>query len=106
MSKTTQATSKLRDLNTDELSAGVAAARDELFRLKLGMQTNQVAGTAQVGNKRREIARALTILRARHLGLEKQGQGGETAKAPAPSSDSSSSASSAAKATKSRAKKK
>lgn len=73
MSKTTDALTKLRDLPDDELRAALARVRDELFRLQLGRHTNQVASTAEITSKRREIARVLTILRARTLGAETQG---------------------------------
>lgn len=73
MSKTTQALAKLRDLPNDELQSALVTVRDELFRLKLGMQTNQVTSSAAVGAKRREIARILTILDGRRAGREPQG---------------------------------
>ena len=38
---------------------------EELFRLRLGMHTNQVVSTAAIGNKRREVARILTVLKAK-----------------------------------------
>ena len=47
---------------------------DELFRLNLGKHTNQVPSTAALRAKRREVATILTILRARDLDLEAQGQ--------------------------------
>jgi ribosomal protein L29 len=47
-------------------------SRDELFRLNLGQHTNQVTSTAGLTTKRRDIARILTILRARNLGIEAQ----------------------------------
>ena len=74
MSKTADALTKLRDLPDDELRAALARVRDELFRLQLGRHTNQVASTAEITGKRREIARVLTILRARALGTETQGK--------------------------------
>ena len=64
----------IRDLPDDELRASLVATRDELFRLHLGQHTNQVTSTAALVAKRREIARILTILRARALGTEVQGQ--------------------------------
>jgi large subunit ribosomal protein L29 len=75
MSKTQDALTKLRDLPDDELRAALARVRDELFRLQLGRHTNQVASTAEITGKRREIARVLTILRARAIGSETQGTG-------------------------------
>ena len=72
MSKTVENLTKLRDLPDVELQQALSRVRDELFRLKLGMQTNQVASTASVSAKRREVAQILTILRSRELGLESQ----------------------------------
>ncbi len=65
---------ELRDLPDTELRQTLARTRDELFRLQLGQHTNQVTSTAALMQKRREIARILTILRARDLGGETQGQ--------------------------------
>jgi large subunit ribosomal protein L29 len=73
VSKTTDALDKLRDLPADELKNALARVRDELFRLQLGRHTNQVTSTAEMTQKRREISKILTILRARDLDLEKQG---------------------------------
>ncbi len=74
MSKSSTHLASLRDLPDSELRETLARTRDELFRLRLGMHTNQVTSTASIGSKRREIARILTILRARGLDLETQAQ--------------------------------
>jgi ribosomal protein L29 len=84
VSKTTQALTKLRDLPDDELRLALDRVRDELFRLQLGMQTNQVASTASVATKRREVAKILTVMRGRDLGLEQQQQQAKAAKATKP----------------------
>ena len=73
MSKANDALDKLRDLPADELRNALARIRDEVFRLQLGKHTNQVASTAEITSKRREISRILTILRARELEIEQQG---------------------------------
>lgn len=73
MSKSTTHLSTNRDLPDDEIKAVLARTRDELFRLHLGMHTNQVTSSAQLTTKRREIARLMTILSNRKNGLEKQG---------------------------------
>ena len=75
MSKNVENLTKLRDLPDVELEQALARVRDELFRLKLGMHTNQVASTASVSTKRREVAQIMTILRRRQLGLETQAKG-------------------------------
>lgn len=74
MSKLVTQLETLRDLPDAELRQTLARTRDELFRLQLGQHTNQVTSTAALQQKRREIARILTILRARDLGGEAQGQ--------------------------------
>jgi len=73
MSKLATQLTKFRDLPDDELRAQLQTSRDDLFRLHLGQYTNQVTSTAALQTKRRDIARILTVLRARDLGLEKQG---------------------------------
>ena len=74
MSKAGTHLEQLRDLPDTELRQTLARTRDELFRLQLGQHTNQVTSTAALQQKRREIARILTILRGRGLGSEAQGQ--------------------------------
>jgi len=81
VSKTVENLNKLRDLPDVELNQALVRVRDELFRLKLGMHTNQVASTASVSTKRREVAQILTILRRRDLGLESQAKRADTAAA-------------------------
>ena len=74
MSKLATHLVQLRDLPDTELRQTLARTRDELFRLRLGQHTNQVTSTAEIQTKRRDIARILTILRGRGLGLEAQAQ--------------------------------
>jgi len=74
MSKVSTLMVQLRDQPDTELRQALVRSRDELFRLNLGQHTNQVTSTAALMQKRREIARILTILRARALGSEAQGQ--------------------------------
>jgi ribosomal protein L29 len=74
MSKVSTSLEQLRDQPDAELRQALVRSRDELFRLNLGQHTNQVTSTAALMQKRREIARILTILRARTLGTEAQGQ--------------------------------
>ena len=74
MSKQVTNLEQLRDLPDEELRQALLRNRDELFRLHLGTYTNQVTSTAAMTTKRRDIARILTILRARELGTETQAQ--------------------------------
>ena len=74
MSKVSTSLEQLRDESDEELRTALARTRDELFRLQLGQHTNQVSSTAELVNKRRTIARILTILNGRQKGLEAQAQ--------------------------------
>ena len=80
MSKVSTSLEQLRDQPDTELRQALVRYRDELFRLNLGQHTNQVTSTAALMQKRREIARILTILRARALGNEAHGQNPKKAK--------------------------
>ena len=72
MSKSKEALGRIRDLPEDELVQAHDRAREELFRLRLGNYTNQVENTISIRHKRRELARILTVQRARALALETQ----------------------------------
>ena len=72
MSKAKEALGRIRDLPDDELKQSHDRAREELFRLRLGNYTNQVENTISIRHKRRELARILTVQRARSLALEGQ----------------------------------
>jgi large subunit ribosomal protein L29 len=85
MSKRKEALARIRDLPDEELGQAHGRAREELFRLKLGNYTNQVENTVSVRHKRRELARILTVQRARALELETQAEGTASAtERPAP----------------------
>jgi len=79
MSKSKTQLERIRDLPDEELTQALDRARDELFRLHLGLHTNQVENPIAVRAKRREIARIQTIMKARKLGFEQQAQGSAAA---------------------------
>ncbi len=83
MSKHATTMTTFRDHSDDELRAQLATNRDELFRLQLGQYTNQVTSTALLQSKRRDIARILTILNGRTVGIEKQAEKKSATEAPA-----------------------
>ena len=83
MSKIATSLEQMRDLPAEELKQALARTRDELFRLQLGQYTNQVTSTAALTTKRRDIARIMTILRARDLGKETQAKKASTEDKPA-----------------------
>ena len=79
MSKIKAELSRIRDLGTGELSQAAERAREELFRLRMGLATNQVENPMSVRAKRRELARIMTVQRARAGGLEVQASGSAAA---------------------------
>ena len=88
MSKSTAFLTANRDLPDDEINALLATTRDELFRLHLGMHTNQVTSSALLTTKRREIAQLMTILSNRKNGIEQQGKPAAKPAEEAPAEDS------------------
>ena len=54
-------TSELRQLTEEELLAEEDKAREELFQLRFQQHTAQLSNTAQLREKRRELARILTL---------------------------------------------
>jgi large subunit ribosomal protein L29 len=61
---------ELAELDDDELQNRLASARRELLNLRFQVATGQLDNTERLGEVRRDIARALTILRARDLSEE------------------------------------
>lgn len=72
MSKRSENLDTIRDLPDGELRDALGRAQDELFRLRLGHYTNQVENTMSIRQKRREVARIQTVIRARELKIETQ----------------------------------
>ena len=61
--------SKWRDLSDEELRQRVKELTEELFNLRFQLSMGVAKNPARVGEARRDLARAKTILRERGLGL-------------------------------------
>ncbi len=59
-------------LDGDELSTRLGDARRELFNLRFQLATGQLDNPSRVGQVRHDVARILTVLRAREI-LEAEG---------------------------------
>jgi large subunit ribosomal protein L29 len=59
-------------LDGDELATRLGDARRELFNLRFQLATGQLDNPARVGQVRHDVARILTVLRAREI-LEAEG---------------------------------
>ena len=64
--------SDLAQLDGDELATRLGDARRELFNLRFQLATGQLDNPARVGQVRHDMARILTVLRAREI-LEAEG---------------------------------
>lgn len=53
---------ELRELTGEELAAQLAAAREELFKLRMQAATGQLEKPVQLRTARREVARILGIM--------------------------------------------
>jgi large subunit ribosomal protein L29 len=59
----------LRNLTTAEIEQKVAGYKEELFNLRFQLATGQLDNPTRIGEVRKEIARAKTVLRERELGI-------------------------------------
>jgi large subunit ribosomal protein L29 len=59
--------SELRDMTDGELREQLATARRELFGLRFQHATGELDNTAGLARAKREVARALTVVREREL---------------------------------------
>ncbi|HUA11870.1 MAG TPA: 50S ribosomal protein L29 [Solirubrobacteraceae bacterium] len=56
---------ELRDLDAQELAKRIAELRKELLGLRFSNATGELDDTAGIGRTKRELARALTVVRER-----------------------------------------
>jgi large subunit ribosomal protein L29 len=64
--------SEAHNLKDDELIAKLHDAQQEAFNLRFRHATGELENTAGIGFARREVARLLTIARARGIDLQKE----------------------------------
>jgi len=70
-------TDELRELPMSEVRKHLEETREELFNLRFQGATGQLENYKRLGVMRREIARTLTVLRDRELGIIREVLGGE-----------------------------
>ncbi|NOX44839.1 MAG: 50S ribosomal protein L29 [Caldiserica bacterium] len=64
---------ELRELSDDELRQKVAEWKRKLLNLRFQLASGQLQNTAEIKKTKRDIARALTILRERELQRQREG---------------------------------
>ncbi|WP_027718587.1 50S ribosomal protein L29 [Desulfovirgula thermocuniculi] len=62
----------LRQLSDEELLKKLHDSKEELFKLRFQLATNQLDNPMKIREVRRNIARLKTILRERELGIERR----------------------------------
>ena len=74
-----------RSKTAEELAAETANMRRQYFGLRMQKATQQLANSSELPRARRNIARALTVLRERELGIARAAQTPAAPVAPAAS---------------------
>ncbi len=64
---------ELRELSDEELRQKVAEWKRKLLNLRFQLASGQLQNTAEIKKTKRDIARALTILRERELARQREG---------------------------------
>lgn len=67
--------SEMRSMTIDELSGHTRELRQEIFNLRFRKSAQQVDNPVRIRLARHELARALTVLRERELGLSGEAGG-------------------------------
>ena len=67
MSKVNRARTELREMSSDQLGAELAAAKTELFQLRIQASTEKLDAPSNIRRLRRQIARIKTIVHQRDL---------------------------------------
>lgn len=68
--------SEVRDLSDAELEVRMRDARDALFNLRFQHASGALERTGEIAQRRREIARLLTIAREREIARQQEGENG------------------------------
>ena len=63
---------EVHDLKDDELVAKLIEAKEESFNLRFRHATGELENTARLGQAKRDVARLLTVARARGIDVEKE----------------------------------
>lgn len=66
--------SKLRDMTPEEIAHEIKQLREQLFRLRYQASAGQAENPVRIRFVRRDLARALTILREKERGAQAAGK--------------------------------
>ena len=65
---------EVRELYTEELNNRIYSLKEELYNLKRKKAVGQLEDLMEVRRVRKDIARVLTVLKERELGMAKEGK--------------------------------
>jgi large subunit ribosomal protein L29 len=63
---------ELRGLEPEELSAKALELKRKVWDLRMKLKSGRLDSTADIQKSRRELARALTVIRERELGIRRE----------------------------------
>jgi large subunit ribosomal protein L29 len=66
--------SEAHNLKDDELLAKLIDAKEEAFNLRFRHATGELENTARLGQARRDVARLLTVAKARGIDVDRETQ--------------------------------
>ncbi len=64
----------VRELSTEELNNQIYSLKEELFNLKRKKAVGSLENNLEIRRVRKDIARVLTVLKERELGMVKEGK--------------------------------
>jgi large subunit ribosomal protein L29 len=62
---------EIKDMTPEELKTNLTSLKEELFNLRFQLATGQLDNSMKVKDVRKSIARILTVMRERELGIHK-----------------------------------
>jgi large subunit ribosomal protein L29 len=62
---------EIKDMTPDELKTNLNSLKEELFNLRFQLATGQLDNLMRVKDVRKSIARVLTVMHERELGIHK-----------------------------------
>jgi large subunit ribosomal protein L29 len=62
---------EIRDMTSDELKNNLSSLKEELFNLRFQLATGQLDNSMKVKDVRKSIAKVMTVMRERELGINK-----------------------------------
>jgi large subunit ribosomal protein L29 len=65
---------EIRERSDEELGTLTSQLHEDMYKLRVQKATNQLENTNTLRRTRKDLARVMTVLRARKIGLEKKEQ--------------------------------